>query len=96
MTPIQFPEANVIFAKDQQEYLPLPAHRVGNDVGLVNTCWELSDEEIETLIMTKKVWVSIYTFNKPLVPIMLTVNRSELYETPERPVMDETPLQDKA
>ena len=27
MKPIEFPEQNVVFAKDQLEYNPLPAHR---------------------------------------------------------------------
>lgn len=33
MTPIEFPEHNVVFAKDQPEYLPLPAHKSNGVTG---------------------------------------------------------------
>lgn len=95
MKPIQFPEANVVFAKDQPEYQPLPAHRIGDSMGTVVTCWELSDEEIETIVRTKKMWLSVYSFNKPLVPLLLTVNRSDIYTDPEQPTMTETEIEKK-
>lgn len=89
MKPVPFPESNVIFAKDQPEYQPLPAHRVGDAMGTVITCWELSDEEIQHIIETKKVWLSVYSFNKPLVHLLLTIQRSDIYSDQELPLMNE-------
>ena len=31
MKPVEFPGVNVVFAKDQPEYVPLPAMKVPND-----------------------------------------------------------------
>lgn len=42
MIPKNFPEANVLFAKDQPEYLPLPAFKSDSPKGEVVTCWKLS------------------------------------------------------
>lgn len=45
MKPIEFPEQNVVFAKDQPEYLPLPAFRNSGGMGEVVSCWKLSWSE---------------------------------------------------
>lgn len=68
MTPIQFPQITTIFAKDQPEYQPLPAH-VSAD-GIVTSCWELSDAEIETLSQTKRIWLQSLTFGGSLQPLL--------------------------
>lgn len=48
MKPVEFPGVNVVFAKDQPEYIPLPAMKVPNDPqGLIITKWQLSPEELE-------------------------------------------------
>jgi hypothetical protein len=31
MKPVEFPGVNVVFAKDQSEYMPLPAMKIPND-----------------------------------------------------------------
>jgi hypothetical protein len=31
MKPVEFPGVNVVFAKDQPEYMPLPAMKIHND-----------------------------------------------------------------
>ncbi len=77
MTPKEFPEQNILFGADQPEYLPLPAYR--NEQGDVITCWELSKEEVETLVETKCIFLSLKTFNQPLQPVFITANRSELF-----------------
>ncbi len=69
MTLVEFPEQTVIFAKNQPEYLPLPAHV--DNLGTVTCCWELSDDEIAQLIETRKIWHQILTFGKPLQPQLL-------------------------
>lgn len=76
MKPIEFEGVNVTYAKDQPEYLPLPAQRINNNTIL--TCWELTDEEIEKMIDTKKIWIGIMTFNKPLQPFLPSVNKEDI------------------
>lgn len=68
MKPIKFDYRNCVYAEDQPEYLPLPAHKM--DDGTVISCWKLTDEEIQELIKTKKLYISQLTFNEPLQPIL--------------------------
>jgi len=66
MKPIEFKEQNVVFAKDQPQYLPLPARR--EEDGMVITCWKLSFIERVKILFTGKMWLSQLTFNDPLQP----------------------------
>jgi len=75
MKPIEFPEQTDVIAKDQPEYLPLPAYQ-GAEHGEIITCWELTDEELEDLKKTKKLWLSMWTFGYPLQPVMLSVDKN--------------------
>lgn len=73
--PVEFPGVNVVFAKDQPEYIPLPAMKVQNDPqGLVITKWQLSPEELERVKETGTIHLSMLTFNQPLQPVLLTVD----------------------
>lgn len=76
MKPVEFEEQNVIFAKDQPQYTPLPAYR--QDDGIVITCWELSEEEKKQVAETGRIWLGISTFNNPLQPIYCTTLKEEL------------------
>lgn len=76
MKPINFKEQNVVYAKDQPEYMPLPALKFED--GTVVSCWKLSWREILKIIFTRKIWLGILTFNKPLQPTFITVNKSDL------------------
>lgn len=78
MKPINFPEANIVFAKDQPEYLPLPAYKNKSDLGEVVSCWELTLIERLRLLITGKLWVSLLTFNKPLTPTFFTTIKEEV------------------
>lgn len=73
MKPVEFEERNCVFAEDQPEYLPLPAFR--DPDGVVVSCWELSEEEVELIRQSKKIWVIMYTFNNPLQPLCLTADK---------------------
>lgn len=68
MKPIEFDHSNVVYAKDQPEYLPLPAHKTSD--GTVTSCWELSDDEIMDICKSRKIFISQLTFNQPLQPIL--------------------------
>jgi hypothetical protein len=66
MKPITFPESNVTFAKDQPEYLPLPAWR--DEEGQVVSCWKLTFVERLKVVFGTNIWLSQLTFNQPLQP----------------------------
>ena len=57
MKPIEFPEQNVVYAKDQPEYVPLPAYRT-ND-GEVVFCMSLSLTERLRVLFSGKIWCSL-------------------------------------
>lgn len=76
MKPIGFEEANLIFGANQPEYNQLPIlHKQDGDVV---SCWELSEEEIKQITETKKLWISVKTFNNPLQPIFCTVIKDDV------------------
>ncbi|MEE9471424.1 MAG: hypothetical protein V3W32_06850 [Gemmatimonadota bacterium] len=70
MKPTSFPEVNVIFAKDQAEYLNLPAWRSDGDDGETVTCWELTWRERLRLLLTGRLWIRMLAFQGPLQPIL--------------------------
>lgn len=70
MKPIEFPEQNVVIAKDQKPYIPLPAYH--GDNGQVISCWSLTLRERIVLLFTGKLWLHVLTFGQPLQPIKLT------------------------
>jgi hypothetical protein len=72
MEIVAFPECNTVYAKDQPEYLPLPAYR--EEDGCVTSCWKLGLLERLRLLMTGKIYVSVLTFNQPLQPQKLTLD----------------------
>ena len=78
MIPIEFKEQNVVYAKDQKEYLPLPAYKHHTKQGEVVSCWQLSLRERLRILFTGKLWVSLMSFNKPLTPSYFTTKKSEV------------------
>ena len=79
MTPVE-PQLHegaslVVFAKDQPEYVPLPAS-VSND-GVVMTEWELTEEEQERLFMGGRIRLWVHTFGHPLQPIRIEAMEPE-------------------
>ncbi len=59
----------VVYAKDQPEYMPLPAYRTHD--GMVVTRWKLSVWERLRVLFSGSLWLTILTFNRPLQPIKL-------------------------
>lgn len=73
MKPINFKQANVIFAKDQPEYNPLPAYKIPEDPeGTIITKWELTPEELNEINETGCLYLKVLTFNYPPQPVLLT------------------------
>lgn len=75
MTLIKFPEHNVVFAENQPEYLPLPAYKHNDQEGTIICCWQLTLKERLKLLFTGKLWHSVLTFNNPLQPQLLAVDK---------------------
>lgn len=71
---IELPE--VVYAKDQPEYRPLPCHKSAD--GTVLTRWRLTLRERVRVVLRGDVYLFVSTFNKPLQPLMLQVERPEL------------------
>ena len=78
MKPIEFKEQNIVFAKDQPEYNPLPAFR--DEKGEVITCWNLTFRERLRVLFSGKIWLSLLSFNKPLTPSFMTTKKNDLFE----------------
>lgn len=79
MKLVDFPERNVIFAEDQPQYLPLPAHRALHDLhGRVTCCWVLSFRERLQVLFIGRIWHQVLTFNNPLQPQLLLTTKPDL------------------
>lgn len=68
MTPIDFKNSNVVYAKDQEEYRPLPAYRQDDRDGIVISCWKLTWLERLKLLWTGRLWMMQMTFGRTLQP----------------------------
>jgi hypothetical protein len=75
---IPFREQTVVIAKDQPEYIPLPAHQFGDLQGRIACCWKLTWLERIKLLATGRIWHQILTFHKPLQPQKLTIDKPEM------------------
>ncbi len=80
MKPIPFEGQNTVIAKDQKEYVPLPALRFNDEQGNLVFCSYLSPRERLKVLFTGRIWVCLLTFNKPVTPSFLTVNRDEVFK----------------
>jgi len=69
----------VEYAKNQPEYLPLPARR--DSAGTVVTRWKLSWTERIKIFWKGEFYLQLLTFNKPLQPISLSLDRPEVSTT---------------
>ena len=83
MKPIKFKYCNVVYAENQPEYQNLPALKLETDNGEIISCWKLSFKERLIILFTGKMWLSLLSFNKPLTPSFLSVNRKEVFTIPE-------------
>lgn len=78
LSPIEFPEQTIIIAKDQPEYRPLPAQVREGPEGIRITCWQLSPLDRLKILLTGKLWCSVWTFNQPLQPLFFSVNKADM------------------
>ncbi|ARK08822.1 hypothetical protein A6C57_00045 [Fibrella sp. ES10-3-2-2] len=78
LTPVDFPERNVLLGEHQPEYKTLPSLRVG-EYGEVITCWRVTRRQRWILLFTGRLWLSQLTFNKRLQPVKLTIDKQDLF-----------------
>ena len=83
----EFDQVNVRIAENQEEYETLPAFISATDpYGKIVTCFELSEDEIEEVVKTGKLWHTQLGFQKPMQPILMTVkNPFEIGVVEEKP-----------
>ncbi|MCB0713420.1 MAG: hypothetical protein KDD67_13915 [Ignavibacteriae bacterium] len=84
MRPIEFPEQNSVFAKDQQGYMPLPVYydKEGERGGIVSL-WALSIRERLKVLITGRMYLLVITFHEPLQPVKMATRRSEVFTESE-------------
>lgn len=78
MTPFKFKECNTLFARDQEEYIPVPALKFSD--GEIIMCWKLTLSERLALLLTGKLWHRVLTFNDSLQPQLLEASKPELIQ----------------
>jgi len=83
MKPVEFKHQNIVFAKDQPEYQPLPALKLSTVEGEVISCWKLSFRERFRILFLGRVWLSLMSFNEPLTPSFLSTKRKEVFTHPD-------------
>lgn len=65
MKPIEFPQQNCVFAKNQKEYLPLPAWQGERET---ISCYKLTIRERLKLLFTGRLWLRQFNFGGSLQP----------------------------
>ncbi len=73
MKAVEFEGYNHYYAKSQPEYFSLPAYKDGS--GLVVMLYKPTWKERLKILFRGQIWVSIKTFNKPLQPQRIGVER---------------------
>jgi hypothetical protein len=79
MTPVEQFEVEgsraVVIAKDQPEYLPLPALVFAD--GKILTEWCFTEEERAAIARGENIRLWVWTFGKALQPVMLEVTNEQ-------------------
>lgn len=68
---VEFKEQTIVIAKDQPQYLPLPAFQVLDKAGTTIVRMQFSPEELEYINKTGGCFMSVMTFGKPFPPMMI-------------------------
>jgi hypothetical protein len=67
--------SEVCYAKDQPQYLPLPAVKLED--GSILTRWVLSEDEKRQILEQGYIYLEVLTFNRPLQPLRLSAEVPE-------------------
>ena len=77
MKAIEFPQQTTVLAKDQPQYTTLPVHVNESEYIEATAIFELTDEEIEVILKTKRIFFSQCTFGGGFKPVLLTVYKQD-------------------
>jgi len=79
MKLIEFPEQTVVIAKNQPEYLPMPAHIDSSRPEYETTiCWKLSWKERLSILFSGVIWHQVWTLGKSMQPQRLATQKPEM------------------
>lgn len=77
MKSIKFEGCNLEIGKGQAEYNVIHGMHFPSNEGEIIACFELSDEELEKINKTKKIYYSRWTFGSPFQPMRLFTDLSD-------------------
>lgn len=77
LKPINFKEAYIQIAKNQPEYITLPAHYDANK-GIMTHCWKVNILERIKMLFKGTVWLRQMTFGDKLQPMMVMTHKPEM------------------
>lgn len=75
MKPIDFDGRNAVLGApkgQEDEVVPLPVHRT--EMGIIISCWELTDDEIAKIRLTGRIWLSVWS-GETQPPVGIGVSR---------------------
>lgn len=75
MEPVRFKEMNTVYGKEQDEYFDLPSYKTEN--GDVTTIWKLTFKERLQVLFGSKIILRMKTFNKPLQPVSMSLDKEK-------------------
>ena len=78
MDPIKFPEANREIAKNQPQYRPMHVYIDPGPEGIVVSCWKLNWWERIQVLLTGKIWQSMFCFHEPVTPSKVCAFKNEI------------------
>lgn len=78
MKLINFSEQTTIYAENQLEYLPLPAHQFHDKQGRIAFCWKLTWKERVLVLLYGTLWQQVLTFENPLQPQLLSTKKPSM------------------
>jgi len=69
VSPVIKGVAEVTYAKDQPQYIPLPAIRARD--GMITTRWQCTWKERLAILLSGNLFLQVHTFGKKLQPVRL-------------------------
>lgn len=87
----------IVFAKDQPQYIPIRALKSSHANGRVTTRWTLTDDQRKAVAEGADIFLMLLTFHEPLQPIQLaTGDGTEDTAWAARTLLDEWNYEEKS
>jgi hypothetical protein len=77
VTPIPFPQQNLVVGANQPEYIPLPVY-YSADNREATACWGLTWSERLRALFTGRIYVTLMTFGMPMMPQRVSLDPPHL------------------